>query len=170
MFLFIDGSVRGLTIHQALQKRLWRERFYSITGNSAILGLRAFRGRDALYSHGMAEPTQNLPERVAARLDQMSAEFDRLSAQLEDPAIVVDHRRVRDLSIKKSALEPVVSAFREWKYLSGQALELRQSIASNADPEFAALAREELPDLESRADSTLQGLKSALVTTEDRKV
>jgi protein subunit release factor A len=45
-----------------------------------------------------------------------------------------------------------------------------RAISSNADPDFTALAREELPGIESRAASTLEELKSSLVTTEDRKV
>ena len=112
----------------------------------------------------------DLPPNLLARLDQMAAEFDRLSAQLEDPAIIVDHKRVRDISVKKTALAPVVTSYRDFKRLTSEADELRRAVSSNADPDFTALAREELPGLESRATSTLDELKSSLVTTEDRKV
>jgi peptide chain release factor 1 len=107
---------------------------------------------------------------VTVKLDQMAAEHARLGAQLEDPAIVVDHRKVRELSIQRSALAPVVDAYSAWKRLTGEAAELRAAIASNADPEFAALAREELPGLESRAAGLLDDVKSRLVTTDDRRV
>jgi len=118
----------------------------------------------------MPATASELPARVLERLDQMAAEFERLGSQLEDPAIVVNHHKVRELSIKKSALEPVVSAFRQWKYLTGEATDLRQTIASGKDPEFAELAKLELPNLESRAAALLEQVKSQLVTTEDRKV
>jgi peptide chain release factor 1 len=107
---------------------------------------------------------------VTAKLDQMAAEHARLGALLEDPAVVVDHRKVRELSIQRSALAPVVEAYSTWKRLTGEAAELRAAIASNAEPEFAALAREELPGMESRAASLLEEVKSRLVTTDDRRV
>ncbi len=33
-FLFVDSHVESLTVYQTLQKRLWGERFYSITGDN----------------------------------------------------------------------------------------------------------------------------------------
>lgn len=111
-----------------------------------------------------------LSDRVLAKLDEMSAEHDRLASQLERPEIVVDHRKVREISIQKSALAPVVESYRAFRKSSAEADELRRAIASNADPDFAALAREELPGVESRAAALLNDVKSALVTTDDRKV
>lgn len=111
-----------------------------------------------------------LPDRVLAKLDEMAAEHDRLASQLERPEVVVDHRKVRELSIQKSALAPVVESYREFRRASAEAAELRAAIAANTDPDFSALAREELPGVESRASSLLNQVKSALVTTDDRKV
>lgn len=112
----------------------------------------------------------DLPAPALAKLDELAAEFDRLGLELQDPAVVVDHRKVRDLSVKRSALAPVVDAFREYRRLAAEAAELRAAIAANTDPEFAALARAELPQVEARAVATLEQVKSRLVTTEDRKV
>jgi protein subunit release factor A len=67
----------------------------------------------------------DLPANLVARLDQMASEFDRLSAQLEDPAVVVDHKKVRELSVKRTALTPVVSSYRDFKGLTAEADELR---------------------------------------------
>ncbi len=111
-----------------------------------------------------------LPDRVLAKLDEMSAEHDRLASKLEQSEIVVDHRKVRELSIQKSALAPVVESYRAFRKASAEADELRRAVATNADPDFAALAREELPGVESRAAALLNEVKSALVTTDDRKV
>jgi peptide chain release factor 1 len=118
----------------------------------------------------MPDATAELPPRVLERLERLGTEFDELGAMLEDPAIVVDHRKVRDLSVKRSALATLVDGYRAWKRLSAEAAELRRTIAANADPEFTALAREELPAIESRAASTLEQVKAQLVTSEDRKV
>ena len=118
----------------------------------------------------MAAALSNLPTKVVDRLDAMAAEFDRLSAQLEDPAVVVDHKKVREIAIQKSALAPVVEAYRSCRRLAAEADDLRRAISSNTDPDFAALAREELPGVESRAAALVEQVKSSLVTTEDRKV
>ncbi len=114
--------------------------------------------------------TAELPARVLSRLDHLAAEYAELGSMLEDPAIVVDHRKVRDLSMKRSALAPLVDTYRQWKQLATDAAELRRSIAANSDPEFTALAREELPDIESRAAAVLEQVKAQLVTSEDRKI
>ncbi len=111
-----------------------------------------------------------LNPRVLLMLDKMSVEFDELAFKLGEPEIVVDHKKVREISIQKAALEPVVQCYRDYRKAAAEAGELRKAIDSNADPDFAALAREELPGIESRANSLLGRVKEALVTTEDRKV
>jgi len=100
----------------------------------------------------------------------MAAEHDALARQLEDPSVLADHRKVRDLSIQKSALEPVVGAYRDLRRLQAEADDLRRAVASGMDPDFAALAREELPALESRISDLLARVKSSLVTSDDRRI
>ncbi len=118
----------------------------------------------------MPDVFASLPERVVQKLEALAEEQVRLERDLQDPAIVVDHRKVRDLSMKRSALEPVVGAYREFRKLHAEARDLRGAIASNADPEFVALARAELPEIESRAGRLLEDVKSRLVTSDDRRV
>jgi peptide chain release factor 1 len=100
----------------------------------------------------------------------MASSHAQLAAMLESPEIVVDHKRVREISIQKAALEPVVSAYTEYRRLATEADELRRALAPGADPDFAALAREDLPAIEKRAAALLDDVKASLVTTEDRKV
>ncbi|MFN0133627.1 MAG: PCRF domain-containing protein [Phycisphaerales bacterium] len=110
-----------------------------------------------------------LPDRLARRLDEMAAEFDALEKQLLDPAVSMDHKKVRDLSIKRAALAPVVEGYRQYRKLLAEAAELREAIAGT-DADLAALAREELPDVESRAAALIEQVKARLVTSEDQKV
>lgn len=117
----------------------------------------------------MAAAAELLP-RVVQRLEQMAAEHDSLGLLLEDPAVVVDHRKVRELSVKRAALAPVVDSYRQWKKLDAEAADLRAAIAGNAEPEFVALAKSELPQVEHRAADLLEQVKASLVTTDDRKV
>src|ERR1043165_956356 len=131
---------------------------------------RLGRGFQGAYPVPMPEAVLTLPERVLSRLDEMCKEHDRISTKLEQPEVLVDHRKVRELSIQKAALTPVVESYRGLRKATSEVEELRRAIASNADPDFAARAGEELPGLESRAVDLLNKVKSSLVTTDDRKV
>lgn len=111
---------------------------------------------------------ESLPPRVFERLDELGREFDALGAKLEEPAVMGDHRAVRDLSVKRAALEPVVAGYRRHKGLLAEAENLER--AAKDDPELAELAREELPRLRHDAGAALEGVLSKLVTAEDRKV
>jgi peptide chain release factor 1 len=123
----------------------------------------------------MSTVIASIPAGLARKLDEMSAEFARLDADLNDPAVVVDHRRVRELSIKKSAIEPVVSGYAEFRALAKEAGELRAAIAGGSgggrgDAEFAELARAELPEVESRAAAAFERVKGLLVNSDDQRV
>jgi peptide chain release factor 1 len=108
--------------------------------------------------------------RALEKLRALDSEDLQLAQQLEDPAILADHKKVRDLSIKRSALAPVVSGFREFSALEKEAADLDAAISSGEDPEFAAMAKAELPLVREKAAGLIQQVLSRLVTTDDRKV
>ncbi len=111
-----------------------------------------------------------MPDTIAARLEALSEQYAHLQRQLEDPDVLADHRKVRDLSIKRAALEPVAEGYRRYRALLDEIAELRAAIASGDDAELAELARDELPDLEARADAEIERVKAALVQSDDRRV
>lgn len=115
----------------------------------------------------------NLPAALVRTLEARSAELDQLEAQLSDPSVVVDHKKVRELSIKKAAIEGVARDWREYQALMREAEELRAAVnanASGADAEYAVLAREELPSVLARAAQAIERAKGALVNADDRGV
>jgi peptide chain release factor 1 len=118
----------------------------------------------------MPDVFTTLPPTLLSRLDHMAHEYAGLEDQLADPVVVTDHRRVRELAIQKAAMGPVVEAYLEFRRLGREARALRDAIGSGKDPEFAEMAREELPGVESRAEALWDRVKSGLVTSEDRKV
>ena len=117
----------------------------------------------------MAAPSQSADDRVLSKLAELAAQHAELSAQLEDPAVAGDHKHATALSIKRAALDPVVSAYREHERLVAEASELRAAIAGD-DPELAELSREELPEVEQRAADTLARMKQELVSADDRAI
>ena len=111
-----------------------------------------------------------LPQAVIDKLEEMDATCRELDAQLEDPDVLSDHRKVRDLSIRKAAIEPVVADFRRLCAIRDEAAELELAVETANDPELAELAKDELPSLREEAESLAERVKGRLVTAEDRKV
>lgn len=109
-----------------------------------------------------------LPDGVRAKLDELDSQMRELEARLEDPLVTADHNAVRDLSIRRSALEPVVGGWRLIRRSIAEAVEL-ETAAAGADPELAELARQELPALAERTASLAEQVKASLVTADDRR-
>ncbi|MCC6284268.1 MAG: PCRF domain-containing protein [Phycisphaerales bacterium] len=107
---------------------------------------------------------------IEAKLEELVARLAELERALEDPGVVADHRRVRELSVRRSALAPVVEGYRAFLRLRSEAADLQRAAADPADPDFAAMAREELPGVLARAASTIAEAKSRLVNAEDARV
>ena len=105
---------------------------------------------------------------VTAKLDELAGTYASLSRELEDPAVLADHHKVRELSIKKAALEPVVEGYGRVRALLAEAAELRE--AGGSDPELAEMAREEIPRLEAEAAEVMEQVKARLVQADDRKI
>lgn len=113
---------------------------------------------------------RELPARVLERLHEIEREEHELGAMLEDVAVAADHRRSRDVAVKRSALASTAGSFRVLIGLEREAAELRAAMAPGEDAEFAVLARAELPGLEARAREVLEEVLAGLVTAADRAV
>ena len=72
------------------------------------------------------------------RLDELVAEYDNVLAQLSDPEVIADQRRLREVSQRHHELEPVVAAYRAYR-------------DTEAD---LALAREMLADAEGQTTAS----------------
>jgi peptide chain release factor 1 len=119
-----------------------------------------------MVSHNVPSPSENL----IRKLDELSDQYEQLGTLLAEPETHADHRRVRELSIKRAAIEPVVKAYREYRATARQARELEEMLADEADPELAELARQELPELRSRSKLMIESVQRQLVTADYRAV
>ena len=111
-----------------------------------------------------------LADNLMCKLRELDAQYGDLEAQLLDPDVLVDHRRVRTLSIKKSALHPIVDRFRRWNQSETRQDEARQMIASESEAELVDLARGELESARGEAEQLAEELRGLLVTAEDRSI
>jgi peptide chain release factor 1 len=112
----------------------------------------------------------DVPDNLIRKLQELSDQYDELGRLLAEPETHADHRRVRELSIKRAAIDSLVKAWREHQETIRQAEELETLVADGSDPELAELAREELPQLRSRAKSMMESVQQQLVTADDRAV
>lgn len=110
-----------------------------------------------------------LPAPVLEKLEAMRREFLDLESQLQDPEVLTDHKKVRLLSVKKSAIAPVAAAVQDFEKFAKEIEDL-ESAAAGGDRDFVALAKEELPGLKEKAKSVVRDAVRNLVTAEDAKV
>jgi len=111
----------------------------------------------------------SVSDKLLAKLDELDEQYDQLTAQLADPAVAADHRQVRALSIKRAAIEPVVSQYRAYRRAQAQ-IEEMEALLAEGDAELAELARAELPELWAKAVSLIDAVQKRLVTCDDQSV
>lgn len=106
-----------------------------------------------------------------AKLREIAASRDALTRQLEDPDVLSDHKQVRDLSIRKAALDPIADGLDEYDALLEEAGGHEALINDpDADAELIEMARAELPELRARAQAILDGTLERLVHASDRSI
>lgn len=120
-------------------------------------------------AEGVISLAPDVPGRVWEKLRALELEDREIARSLEDPEVVTDHKKVRALSIKRSAIAPVVEGFRRIMKLEREVEELDQA-TKGSDAELAQLAKEELPTLRREGEATVKGVLASLVTSDDRKV
>ena len=82
------------------------------------------------------------------QLEAVEARFQEVEAQLQEPTVASDPKRLRELSKLRSELEPVVLAFQAQRTRMKQ-LEEAEAILSDKsmDADFREMAEAEIPDL-----------------------
>lgn len=121
---------------------------------------------------------RELPARVLERLRSIEREEQELGAMLEDAGVAADHRRSRDVAVKRAALTGTAVSFRLLMSLEREAEDLRAaagmreggSLGAQVDAEYAAMARAELPLVEEKAARLLDEVLAGLVTADDKAV
>ncbi len=111
-----------------------------------------------------------LTDSVREKLENLLVQDAELAAALESPEVLADHIQVRDLSIKRSAIEPVVTGFTRFRALEAEAADLAETIEAAEDVELVEMARAELPEIEAEAEKIIEAVKASLVSSDDRQV
>lgn len=107
-----------------------------------------------------------LPEAAATRLRTMDEREREIATSLESETTLADHALVRTLTRERAALLKVLEPYRDAVKLTRERDELRAA-ANGPDAEYAALAREELPQVESRLVDAIARMLSTLVRADE---
>ncbi len=94
------------------------------------------------------------------KLNAVEAQYERLMAEMADPAVQADTTKFRTHSKALSEMQPLVEQFREYR---GVIEQLTATEELMKDPDMRELAQEELRSLEARRDTLLAEIRVLLV-------
>ncbi len=114
--------------------------------------------------------TSNDSDTLIQKLRELDTRYEEILQQLLLPETQADHRRVRELSQKRAAIELPVEKYRDYRSQIRQVKELESVIADGSDEELVELAHQELPELLAQAAGTLETAKRHFATAADREV
>ena len=94
------------------------------------------------------------------KLNAVEAQYERLMAEMADPAVQADTSKFRTHSKALSEMQPLVEQFREYRAVIEQLTATEELMK---DPDMRELAQEELRSLETRRDALLADIRILLV-------
>jgi peptide chain release factor 1 len=97
------------------------------------------------------------------KLEEVERRFERLTAELTNPAVLADSAQIQKVAKERSTLEKLVETFRSYKRVVGELSGLEEVLQGAESAELKALARDELPGLKERRSQLEQELKLLLV-------
>ena len=97
------------------------------------------------------------------RLEEIAERHRALLEQQADPEVAVDPVRSREIAQKLAELEPIVTAYAEYRRVAGELEGAREIAAEAEDPEMRALAEEEAAGLEARLGELERTLRLLLL-------
>ncbi len=98
------------------------------------------------------------------QLEALDAKFQEVEAQLQEPSIVSDPKKLRELTKLRAELEPVVKAWAQQRSLMKQLEEAEGILADKSmDLELREMAELEIPDLKKSIETGEDDLKRLLI-------
>jgi peptide chain release factor 1 len=97
------------------------------------------------------------------KLAGIEARYEELNKLMSDPGVVGDYNRLREVGQERSELEPIVETFRQFKMIQKELGEAHGLAEVSGDAEMAAMAREEVAQLEQQSHEAEEQLKRLLL-------
>jgi len=96
------------------------------------------------------------------KLKGIEERFIKLEQLLSDPAVISDQKKYQEYLIEHGELNKIVPVFREYEGFLDELKEAKEFL-KDSDPEIRTMAKEEIPDLESRIDAAKIQLNILLI-------
>lgn len=96
-------------------------------------------------------------------LDNLITEYENLEAELADPSIYSDLKRLKTTNQKKKTLEKTVELYREYKMLYANYDELKTLVTDEKDPEMLEMMKGEIALADKRIPELEEAIKIALL-------
>ena len=97
------------------------------------------------------------------KLEALEARYEQLGREMARPDVVNDYERLQALAREHSSLEDIIALLQEYRRLQGSLAQARAIIEEGGDPEFVALARDEIARDEAAVEALEEKLRRALV-------
>ena len=100
---------------------------------------------------------------IIDKLEDIKTKWETLGEQLNDPEIIGDMKRFVKINKDYKDLEPIVSAFKEYKNLLANIEEAREILKNEKDDDMREMAQEELEASEQRRDVIEEDIRLMLI-------
>ena len=97
------------------------------------------------------------------KLAGIQARYEELGTLMSDPAVTGDYNRLRQVGQERSELEPIVEVFQRFQAVQRELKDARGLTEISDDAEMAAMAREEVVQLEQQSHELEEELKRLLL-------
>ena len=104
------------------------------------------------------QPTHNF-----ARLEQIAKRFAEVNEQIQDPELVKDPKKYKDIMREHSHLSSVMEAYEEYKSILQGIEDAKVLITEEEDHDMKEMAREELKGLEEKKPQIEEKIKFLLI-------
>ena len=109
-----------------------------------------------------------MQDSIRNKLDKLNQRFEEITGLLNQPEVQADTRRFRTLSQEYAQLEPVITTFRDYEATRRTLVETQELLLEESDPEFKALAREEIATMKEKLERLKQQLQLHLLPKDHR--
>lgn len=96
-------------------------------------------------------------------LDTLVEEFKSLEAELSDPEIFKDQKKVKEVATRKKSIEHSVTLYKEYKVLNEQLEENKEMLNGEKEEEMRDLLKMEISEWEDKIPEIEEALKMALL-------
>jgi peptide chain release factor 1 len=108
---------------------------------------------------------------LLSKLDELASRYDAVTREMSDPAVAGNSARIVALAKEHHNLSRMVQPYLEYKKLGKQIKENEVLAADGtADADLREMARAELPELQGKAESLLEGLIDGLIAGDDANI